>query len=936
MAAIKKLFLLDGMALVYRAHFALISRPIFTSKGVNSSALYGFTQTLLDILKSQQPTHIAVVFDTEAPTQRHKDFPAYKAQRQEMPEDLCAAIPHVCRLIESFHIPVITCDGWEADDVIGTLVRCAEKEGFTSYMVTPDKDFGQLVSEKTFLYKPSRMGEGVEILGLPEILRKWDIQKPEQVIDILGLWGDASDNIPGVPGIGEKTASKLITQYGSVENLLANTTALKGKLKESLEANRENALLSKKLATILCDAPCETDLEKLKLREPDRERLKALMVEFEFNSLGRRLFGDDFKAGRGYGDASNPEAPPATTVPAEETPTENPPSVEGPDRADLKTLDAVPHEYHLVNTPAGRAQLFEQLKPAHIFAFSTESSDPDPKQARLIGLSFCWQPHVAYYMHFGRDDEERKRCLETLRPILQNPHVEKVGHDLKYDLSVLQWHGCTVEGRLFDTQLAHSLIEPEQRHSLEYLAEVYLGYTPIPINAATARQGEFALGDSPLDDVCNQACELADVAWQLRAKLAPLLKEKGQEQVFYDIESPLIPALVQMEFEGIRIDASALAEFAAQLTREMSEQEKTIYHLAGTEFNLHSPKQLGEILFDRLKLSDKAKKTRTGQYATDEQTLTVLAGEHEIVRRLLEFRGASKLKSTYVDALPAAIWEKTGRVHTTYQQNATSTGRLNSQNPNLQNIPIRTEQGREIRKAFVPRDEKHLLLAADYSQIELRILAAISQEKGMLEAFAQNFDIHSTTAARVFNVTIESVTSEMRRKAKMVNFGIAYGISAFGLAQRLSIPRKEAAEIIEQYFAQFPGIKKYMTDTIAFAQREGYVETITGRRRYIRDIRSANATTRSAAERNAINAPIQGSAADMIKIAMAKIHRELIARRLTTRMLLQVHDELVFDLHRDEEKQVVPMVEELMRTAIPLPIPIVVEIGIGTTWLEAH
>ncbi len=914
----KKLFLLDGMALVYRAHFALIAKPIFSSKGVNTSALYGFTQTLLEILKNQKPTHIAVAFDTDAPTARHAAFKDYKATRQAMPEELSDALPHVARMLEAFRIPRIICDGYEADDIIGTLVRRAEKEGFQSYMVTPDKDFGQLVTPNTFVYKPSRMGDAVEVWGLPEIEKRWGIQRPEQVIDIMALWGDTTDNVPGVPGIGEKTAIKLITEFGSVENLLAHTADLKGKLKESLEAHREDALLSKRLVTIDCDAPCPIELESLKIQPWDEEKLKSMFVEFEFNSIGKRLFGDSFKAGRGYQAAPSVDQP---DVLKEETT----PSVPA---ADLKDITKVQHTYHAVTKPQDIEQLVRRLEKAESFAFAVQATDRDPKQAKLLGIAFAFEPHAAYYVPFTAE----------VRQVLESDSSEKVGHDLKYDLAVLRWHGISVGGKLFDAMLAHSLIEPDLKHSLEFLSEAFLGYSPIP---ASRVFGEDASGQKNMlelagPDLSEHAAEKVDLALQLRVALEPLLKTKQQEKVFYQIEAPLLPVLVEMEYEGIKVDSAALADFAAQLSREMAELEKTLCQMANREFNVNSPRQLGEVLFDILKICEKPKKTKTGQYATDEQTLMTLAADHEIVRKLLEYRTASKLKSTYADTLPGTLFPKTGRIHTTYQQTATATGRLVSYNPNLQNIPIRTEKGQEIRKAFVARDANHVLLSADYSQIELRIIAELSQEPGLLEAFATNVDIHTATAAKVYGVALDAVTAEMRRKAKMVNYGIAYGISAFGLAQRLSIPRKEGGEIIDQYFRQFPGIRNYMDSTIAFARKNGFVETVTGRRRYLRDINSANHTVRSSAERNAINAPIQGSAADMIKIAMIGIQKELHARALKTRMLLQVHDELVFDVHRDEETMVRPLVEECMRTAITMRVPIVVEMGTADNWLGAH
>ncbi len=937
---VKKLFLLDGMALVYRAHFALIAKPIYSSKGVNTSALYGFTQTLLEILKNQQPTHIGVAFDTDAPTKRHADFAGYKATRETMPEDLSQAMPHVVRMLEAFRIPVLTCDGYEADDIIGTLVRRAEKEGFTSYMVTPDKDFGQLVDEKTFLYKPSRMGDGVEVMGLPEIQKRWGIKRPEQVIDVLALMGDSVDNIPGVPGIGEKTAMKLIGQYETLDGVLEHATDLTPRLRENLQTYREQALLSRQLATLNCEAPCPIDLNALALQGPDNEKLKAMLIEFEFNTIGRRLFGDEFKAGRG-----------ANTGPQELVliaDTGVSPGVPKPAAANLKKLADVAHEYVQLTSPQEQRELAKSLLTKTAFSFQIEGTHSDPKQARVAGLAFSFSPHAAYYVPVIGDSAQAHGILEEFRPALESESIEKVGHDLKFETRVLKSHGISLGGKLFDTMVAHSLIDPDQRHSLDYISEAYLGYSPI--SPATSRQSTtiptadrqetqplLSEPSSKVQEVQpERALERADLSGQLRATLEPSLKEKGQERVFYEIEAPLIPALVDMEHEGIRLDTAAMNEFAIQLAKEIDQLEKTICRLAGTEFNLNSPRQLGQILFDVMKICEAPKKTKTGQYATDEQTLLALAPDHEIVQRLLEHRAASKLKSTYADALPATVWPPTGRIHTTYNQVMTTTGRLNSQDPNLQNIPIRSERGQEIRKAFVPRNSEYRLLSADYSQIELRIIAGLSREQGLLEAFLSGVDVHTATAARVFNVLLGLVTPEMRRQAKMVNYGIAYGISAFGLAQRLGIPRKEGAMIIEQYFKQFPGIRKLMDDTIAFARTHGYVETITGRRRYIRDIRSSNNTLRGAAERNAINAPIQGTAADMIKLAMINIHRELKNRKLKSRMLLQVHDELVFDLYLPEEKELCALVEEKMKTAIPLDVPIVVELGIGENWLEAH
>jgi DNA polymerase-1 len=946
----RKLFLLDCLALAYRAHFALISRPIFTSKGVNTSALYGFTQTLLDIISTQAPTHLAAAFDTAAPTQRHKEYAEYKATRQAMPEDLVQALPHLRRMLEALRVPVISCDGYEADDLIGTLVRRAEREGFESYMVTPDKDFGQLVSDRSFIYKPGRMGDPPEVLGPEQIRQRWGIQQTAQVVDVLALMGDASDNIPGVPGIGEKTATKLIAQYGTLENLLARPAELSGKVRKALEEHREKAVLSKRLATLNCDAPCTADLDSLRMQPPDEEKLRALLVEFEFNSIGKRVFGPDFKAGRGFATpgttttesdpAPSPraKAPPGELFPLAETRPDRPGEPSPASTPNLKTIADVSHDYRLVRTRAERAELIQALRSATSFCFDTETTSLVPREARLVGLAFSLKPHTGFYVPLPEDAAETQQILDEFRPVLESELIEKVGQNLKFDLSVLRWHGVAVRGKLFDTMVAHSLIEPEMRHNMDYLSEVYLGYSPIPISRLIGdpKAGQINMADVPVEQAAEYSAEDADVTLQLRAALEPLLKEKGQERVFYEIESPLIPVLVEMEREGIRVDAAALADFARQLSKEMDELEKTIYHLAGTRFNLNSPKQLGQILFDVLKISGAPKKTRTGQYSTDEQTLMTLASDHEIVRRLLEYRTASKLKSTYADTLPAAIWPRTGRVHTTYNQVMTSTGRLSSQDPNLQNIPIRSERGQEIRKAFIPRGEGYLLLSADYSQIELRIIAALSREPALLEAFRTGADVHTATAAKVYGVFPGMVTPEMRRKAKMVNYGIAYGISAFGLAQRLAIPRKEAAEIIDEYFKQFAGIRKYMDDTIAFARQHGYVETVTGRRRYIRDIHSANNTVRSAAERNAINAPIQGTAADMIKLAMIQIGEALDRLRLKSRMLLQVHDELVFDLYEPEKDRVLLLVEEKMKNAIPLEVPIEVEIGTGRDWLEAH
>ncbi len=926
MAAEKKkafrLFLLDGMALVYRAHFALIRSPIFTSSGFNSSAVFGFANTLLDITTKQKPTHLALVFDTSAPTARHEVFPEYKAQRQEMPEDLSQAIPHVKRLAECFNIPVITLDGYEADDIIGTLARRADEDGrFETYMVTPDKDFAQLVSETSFIFKPGRQGSDHEILGLPEVLAKWEVERPDQVIDILGMWGDTSDNIPGIPGIGEKTAKKLIKQFGSLEGLLENTDQLKGKQKEKVIEFGEQGVLSKKLATIQLDVPLGTTLDDLVVRDYHEDQLKGFFIEFEFTTLGQRLFGKNFKIGRGARLRA-----------------------QGIDPDELKTIQEIEKHYQTVDTEEKQAKLLTDLKKQKAFCFDTETSSLDPVHCQLLGLAFSWKANEGYYLPLPTEDQKAAEAiLEALAPVLTDPKKELVGHNLKFDISVLRARGLAVDGPFFDTMLAHSLIDPDQRHGMDYLSEVYLGYTPISITSLigerTDPDGQLSMLEMTERDpekVAQYAAEDADVTWQIAEKLRPILKEKGQEKVFYEIECPLMPVLSDMEAEGIAIDTEALADVGNQLAERAEVLKGNVFQEARTEFNLDSPKQLGEVLFDQLKLVEKPKKTRTGQYATNEQVLSSLAPHHQIVQNILDYREATKLKSTYVDNLPGCVHRDTGRVHTTFQQLITATGRLQSHDPNLQNIPIRSEQGKEIRRAFIPGGKDRVLMAADYSQIELRVMASLSGDENMCAAFQKNADIHTATAAAVHGVAPDDVLPEMRRTAKMVNFGIIYGISAFGLGQRLGIPKKEAEVIIEEYFKLYPGVKAHMDGTIARAKEDGYVETMTGRRRYLRDINSSNWTVRGAAERTAINTPIQGSAADMIKLAMIRVAAALKKENLRTKMLLQVHDELVFDLYRDEQLLVAPLVEQCMQEALPLKVPIVVEMGVGENWLDAH
>lgn len=943
----KRLFLLDGMALLYRAHFAFIKAPIRTSDGLNTSALYGFCNTLLDILKNQSPTHLAVALDTSAPTPRHEMFPDYKGQRQEMPEDISQAIPQIHKLLAAMNIPLLTRDGYEADDIMGILAKKAEAEGFETFLVTPDKDFAQLVSPHTKIYKPGRQGSDVEILGVEEVCAKWGIANPEQIIDILALMGDTVDNIPGIPGVGEKTAASLIQQFGSVENMLANTSQIKGKLKEKVEANADKALLSKKLATIMHDAPLEAAPGQLIVKGHNDEALKALFMEFEFNSLGRRLFGDDFRAGRGRmlsaetGTASKP-APADDLFSSSDNPAATPPAP-----LHLRSIAETPHQYRLIRTAEERAALIAQLQKLSAFCFDTETTSLDPREAAIVGISFSWNAHEGCFVLFPRDKAEAKKVLEEFRPIFENQdghQAEKIAHNMKFDLSVLLAHGIEAKGPFFDSMLAHSLIEPDQKHNMDYLSEAYLGYTPIPITAIIGTEkdlfGMETMADIAAKDpqkVTDYAAEDADVTWQLAEKMRPQLAAIKADKVLDEIEQPLVPVLTRMEHIGVKIDVQALREFGLELEKRANELHRRIQENAGGPFNLNSPKQLGEVLFERLRLVDKPKKTATGQYQTNEQVLQGLLGTHPIIQDILDYREVTKLKNTYVDTLPQTVSPVTGRIHTTFHQLLAATGRMASSNPNLQNIPIRSESGKEIRKAFIPGEDGWLLLSADYSQIELRVMAALSKDPAMIEAFQQGQDIHHATAARVYDVPLDGVLPEMRRTAKMVNFGIIYGISAFGLSQRLGIPRGEAAQIIESYFKQFPGIKRYMEQTVENARRDGYVETIKGRRRTIRDINSANATVRGGAERMAMNTPIQGTAADMIKLAMIHVAKALETSGLKTRMLLQVHDELLFEVPQDEVDQAKALILHEMRNALPLEgVPVEVEAGVGINWLEAH
>ncbi len=932
----KKLFLLDGMALIYRAHFALSKNPRFTATGLNTSAVMGFANTLMEILRKEKPSHIAVVFDTAAPTERHIEYTAYKAHREDMPEDLATALPYVVKLIEGFNIPVITKDGFEADDIIGTMAKEAERQGFQVFCMTPDKDFAQLVSENIFIYKPARMGNEMEILGVKEVLAKWEIENVLQVIDILGLWGDAVDNIPGIPGIGEKTSKLLIQKYGSMENIIAHSHELKGKQRENVENFAEQGLISKKLATIILNVPVEFDETKLILEAPSRELLEPLFAELEFRTIGRRVFGDDFNVNDAKSTTQQQDLFGKDVDVKRKDFNEQPSLFDTP--IDAKNISNTPHEYFLIDTTEKRKDLIELLLKQSSISFDTETTGTDANLAELVGMSYAIKVGEGYYIPLPEDRALTQQILDEFRVVLENEQITKIGQNIKYDMLILKWYDVQIKGKLFDTMLAHYLIDPDTRHNMDVLAENYLGYTPISITSLIGAKGknQGTMRDVPVKDVVDYAIEDADVTLQLANIFKPLLLEKNAIKLAEEIENPLIYVLADIEKEGVKIDVETLNTLSKELQVEITKAEQNVYEKAGLKFNLASPKQLGEVLFDHLKLDPKAKKTKTGQYQTGEEVLTLLAHKSDIVQDILEFRQLQKLKSTYVDALPLLVNPKTGRVHTSYNQAVAATGRLSSNNPNLQNIPIRTERGREVRKAFIPRDDNHVLLSADYSQIELRIIAEISKEENMLEAFNNGIDIHTATAAKVYGIDIAEVDSTQRRNAKAVNFGIIYGQSAFGLAQNLNIPRKEAAEIIAQYFAEYPGIQRYMSDTMNFARENGFVETIMGRRRYLRDINSANQTVRGYAERNAINAPIQGSAADLIKIAMINIHIDMKDQKLNSKMTMQVHDELVFDVLKTEVAQMKKIITHRMKTAIKTEVPIEIEIGEGENWLAAH
>ncbi len=943
----KKLFLLDALALVFRAYYALIRNPRITSKGRNTNAQFGFTNTLIELINNQKPSHMAVCFDTHAPTERHTDFADYKANRQEAPEDLLDALPDIKRIIEGFNVPVIELDGYEADDIIGTLAKQASKEGYEVFMVTPDKDYGQLVSDTIKIYKPGYQGGDVEIMGPAEVCAKWNIKDVSQVIDVLGLMGDAVDNIPGIAGVGEKTAAKLLAEYETLENVLKNADNIKGALGEKVRNGKELATMSKKLATIITNVPVKFKEKDFLIKELNKDALKEVFTELEFKTIAQRILGEAISLASSkksviekeiaqgvqtdlFGNAIEP-APKTNGEPVE---------VEDTSPVAAKNINNTSHTYTAIVGDAAIKKLVADLAKQKEICFDTETTGLDANEAELVGMSFAWKPGEAFYVPCPADQKETNKILKQFESIFTDEKKIWVGQNLKYDMLVLKWYGVELKGDIFDTMLAHYVIEPDGKRSMDILSAQYLGYEPVHIEELIGKKGKTqgTMRDVELEKIKDYAAEDADITLQLKHVFLPKLKEKDVEKVFYQVENPLVKVLTDMEFEGVRIDQNFLNEYSKELEKDAKTAEASVYKQAGVKFNLASPKQLGEVLFDKLQLDPKAKKTKTGQYATGEDVLLKLANKNPIVADILAFRELTKLKSTYVDALPLMINSKTGRVHTSYAQAVAVTGRLSSNNPNLQNIPVRTDRGKEIRKAFIPRDDKHILLSADYSQIELRIVAAISADPNMCEAFKKGTDIHTATAAKVYNISEKEVTKEMRYKAKSVNFGIIYGQGAFGLADNLGISRTEAKEIIDNYKKQFSGIQKYMDDTINFAREHGYVQTLMGRKRWLRDINSSNFTVRGFAERNAINSPIQGTAADMIKLAMQKVHAAMKKEKMKSKMLLQVHDELVFDALKSEAKELKPLIIENMQIAMKLPhnVPVIAECGQGTNWLEAH
>jgi DNA polymerase I len=952
MSAQKRLFLLDAYALIFRGYYAFIKNPRINSKGMDTSAIMGFMNSLLDVIRREKPDHLAVAFDKGGSELRNEIFPEYKANRDATPEAIKVAVPYIQELLKAMHIPIVEVAGYEADDLIGTLAKQAEKEDYQVFMVTPDKDFAQLVSENIFMYKPARMGNDIEIWGIPEVQAKFEVEHPLQVIDFLGMMGDAADNIPGLPGVGEKTAKKFLAAYGSMEKLLENTHELKGKMKENIEANAALGLLSKKLATILLDCPVTFEATDYELSQPDVEKTEALFNELEFRQMKTqfdKLFSKqtaDEGTEHELSENGTPKAAKKTVTKKTNQDqydlfgfTEVDESSENTSNSFYATIENTSHFYQTIQGDLPVKLLIQNIMNQSAVCFDTETTGLDALNAEIVGISFSYEKGKAFYMPFPENREDAQLLMDKLKPFFENENIEKIGQNLKYDLKILANYGIEVKGKLFDTMLAHYLINPDMRHNMDILSETYLKYTPKSISDLIGKKGknQRSMQDVPLEDIKEYAAEDADITMQLKEHFQPILEKVGTKKLFDEIEIPLVPVLAAMEREGINLDVPFLKEMSVEMAKESHALEQKIYETAGEKFNLASPKQLGDVLFDKLKIGGtKQKKTKTGQYATGEEVLSYLANDHQIVKDILEWRQMVKLQSTYIDALPNQVDAKTGRVHTDYMQTVAATGRLSSTNPNLQNIPIRTEKGRQIRKAFIARDQNYSLVSADYSQIELRIIAAMSGEENMIAAFQNNEDIHKSTAAKVFNVPLEEVTKEQRSNAKTVNFGIIYGVSAFGLSNQTDLSRKESAELIDAYYQTYPKLKAYMANQVDFARENGYVETVSGRRRYLKDINSANAMVRSGAERNAVNAPIQGSAADIIKIAMINIHNQLVSENWKSKMLLQVHDELVFDVHHTELEKIQPMIKYQMENAFKLSVPLDVEIGIGKNWLEAH
>jgi DNA polymerase-1 len=949
MSAQKRLYLLDAYALIFRGYFAFIKNPRINSKGMDTSAIMGFMNALMDVIKREKPDHLAVAFDKGGSDYRYEMYQEYKAHRDETPEAIKIAVPYIQELLKAMHIPIIEVAGFEADDLIGTLAKQAEKENYKVFMVTPDKDFAQLVSENIFMYKPARMGNDIEIWGVPEVLAKFEIERPEQVIDFLGMMGDAADNIPGLPGVGEVTAKKLLKEFGSMENLLANTDKLKGAMKEKIEANADKGILSKKLARILLDCPVTFNATDYELSKPDVEKTDALFQELEFRQM-KAQFDKYFGTGKEYDEIDtngNHTEQTAKKTPTKKTNEEqfdlfgfsDETDADATPNSHYATLASTEHFYQIVQGEMSTKLLLQNLMRQTAVCFDTETTGIDTLHAELVGMSFSYEKGKAFYVPFPENQEEAQILIDKFKPFFESETIEKIGQNIKYDLKILANYGVTIKGKLFDTMIAHYLINPDMRHNMDVLSETYLKYSPKSIEDLIGKKGknQQSMRDVALEEIKEYAAEDADITLQLKEVFSPILDKAETKKLFDEIEIPLIPVLAAMEMEGINLDVNFLKSMSVDMQKDIDLFEQKIYETAGEKFNLASPKQLGDILFDKLKIGGaKQKKTKTGQYATGEEVLSYLANEHQIVKDILEWRQMVKLQSTYIDALPNQVDRKTGRVHTDYMQTVAATGRLSSNNPNLQNIPIRTERGRLIRKAFIARDENYSLLSADYSQIELRIIAALSGEENMIAAFSNKEDIHRSTAAKVFNVPLAEVTKEQRSNAKTVNFGIIYGVSAFGLSNQTSLSRKESAELIDAYYATYPKLKSYMSNQVDFARENGYVQTVLGRRRYLKDINSANMMVKSGAERNAVNAPIQGSAADIIKIAMINIHKKLTSENWKSKMLLQVHDELVFDVHQSELEKIQPMIKHEMENAFQLDVPLEVEIGIGKNWLEAH